>query len=308
METDRIVEFQILSEELNFRKAAERLALSQSSLSRHIDDLEHQLGFRLFVRDRHHVSLTSEGVKFLAEVTDLPDRLRQAIESARPTPDPSTDQMVRLGYGRTRGLELVELALATLRLGTHPIEVGLVQGGSEPIIRSLVAGELDLAFIRPPIPTGSLQGRPLVDELLGAVMREDHPMASVPTITMQEILTQPFIAVRPPSGIPVVDSLGATLRGLEMKPANIVSEADSVTSMFLLIESGLGIGLAREAVFRRANIPGLVIRSIFPPLPGIPLHLAWREQHMTPSVRCLMDLIVDCRARLGTGYRLSDET
>jgi DNA-binding transcriptional LysR family regulator len=308
VETDRIVELQILSEELNFRKAAERLAMSQSSLSRHIDDLEHQLGFRLFVRDRHQVSLTPEGAKFLAEVTDLPDRLLQAIESARPARSPSTSQMVRLGYGRTRGLELVELALAALRLSTRPIEVGLVQGGSQQMIRSLSDGEIDLAFVRPPIQASSLEDRPLVDELLGAVMREDHPLASTPTIPMQEILTQPFIAVRQPSGIPVVDSLGATLRGLELAPRNIVSEADSVTSMLLLIESGLGIGMAREAVFRRANIPGLVIRSIAPPLPGIPLHLAWRNDEVTPPVSYLTELIVECRAQLGSGYRLSDES
>ncbi len=307
METDRIIEFKVLSEELNFRKAAARLAMSQSSLSRHIDDLEHQIGFRLFIRDRHRVSLTPQGVKLLPEVTDLPERLLHAIETARPSPPVASTPMVRLSYGRTRGLELVELALSALHAGTRAIEVSLIQSGADQIVPSLINMDVDLAFIRPPVPSSALRSRLLVDELLGAVMREDNPLAASPTISISDLMDHPFISVREPSGIPVVDSLSATMKGRGLTPHNIVSEADSITSMFLLVESGLGIGLARQAVFRRANTPGLVIRTIDPALPGIPLCVAWRTQHEADAVLELVDVIVACRSRLGTGYRIAPD-
>jgi DNA-binding transcriptional LysR family regulator len=164
-----------------------------------------------------------------------------------------------------------------------------------------------LALVRPPVPIGLLHSRFLAEELLGAVMREDHLMAAAPKVSIDELLAAPFITVRSRSGIPAVASLSATMKRRDLTPRNIVAEADSITSMFLLVESGLGIGLARQAVFRRANVPGLVIRTIAPPLPGIPLHLAWRKDPVSPSVGSLMELIVQCRTQLGSGYRIADD-
>jgi hypothetical protein len=61
MDSDRLNEFIVLAEKLNYSKASKMLFISQSVLSRHIMDLEEELGVRLFDRDYRNVSLTSAG-------------------------------------------------------------------------------------------------------------------------------------------------------------------------------------------------------------------------------------------------------
>lgn len=85
MNTDRLVEFQTLAQTLHYGRAAEKLYISQSVLSRHIQDLEKELGAKLFQRGPHGVSLTPAGVflhresaNFLSQVDKAADRVNTA--------------------------------------------------------------------------------------------------------------------------------------------------------------------------------------------------------------------------------------
>ena len=71
MTTERLEEFAILANVLSFSRAAEKLYISQPILSRHIKDLEKEIGCTLFVRDTHGVALTDEGKYFLRWVEPL---------------------------------------------------------------------------------------------------------------------------------------------------------------------------------------------------------------------------------------------
>lgn len=74
MTTERLNEFKMLASVLNYSRAAERLFISQSVLSRHIKELEKELGGSLFSRDTHSVSLTEEGKYLYSHVESLLDK------------------------------------------------------------------------------------------------------------------------------------------------------------------------------------------------------------------------------------------
>lgn len=85
MNTDRLVEFQTLAQTLHYGRAAEKLYISQSVLSRHIQDMEKELGAKLFQRGPHEVTLTPAGaylhresIHFLSEI----DRAAERVNSA----------------------------------------------------------------------------------------------------------------------------------------------------------------------------------------------------------------------------------
>ena len=72
-----------VARELHFRKAAERLNLSQPSLSRRVRELESELGFEIFRRDHHFVETTEAGEAFLADVEQILPRLQADFQRAR---------------------------------------------------------------------------------------------------------------------------------------------------------------------------------------------------------------------------------
>ena len=82
MNTERLFEFQILSQTLHYGKAAARMYISQSVLSRHIKDLEDELGVRLFERSSHNVSLTPAGAALYRSSWALLRNNRKAQEAA----------------------------------------------------------------------------------------------------------------------------------------------------------------------------------------------------------------------------------
>ena len=75
--------FTTLAAELNFRRAAERLHMTQPPLSRQIQLLEHQLGVSLFTRSTRSVALTAAGRAFFVEAQALLDQAHRAAQSAR---------------------------------------------------------------------------------------------------------------------------------------------------------------------------------------------------------------------------------
>lgn len=81
----RLYAFAAVAEELHFRQAAKRLAITQSPLSRMIKSLEHDVGVVLFARTRNSVELTAAGEVLFTEVRDLIRRTERAIRRARRT-------------------------------------------------------------------------------------------------------------------------------------------------------------------------------------------------------------------------------
>ena len=79
----RLHAFVVVAEELHFRRAAERLVMAQSPLSRMIKSLEHDVGAALFVRNRRAVTLTASGEAMVDAARDILKRAERAIGRAR---------------------------------------------------------------------------------------------------------------------------------------------------------------------------------------------------------------------------------
>ena len=83
MNTERLIEFQVLAQTLHYGAAASRLYISPSVLSRHIQDLENELGIQLFIRSSHSVSLTEAGIAFYRMSKDFADSVWKGAKAAR---------------------------------------------------------------------------------------------------------------------------------------------------------------------------------------------------------------------------------
>jgi DNA-binding transcriptional LysR family regulator len=304
MDTERLVEFTVLAEELNFRKAAERLLLSQSSLSRHIDELERQLGFRLFRRDRHQVALTSQGRRFLAEIHDYPDLLRRAIAVARNETAFSAGRPVRLGYGRVRGVHLVQRALADLIQTDPDIRVDLVEDNSTQLIRALETGEIDVALVRPPTRSAVIEELPLIEETLVGLLPVGHPLSWADDVALEDLLAEPFVTLLPSrfdaSRTAVRNEL---IRARHGEPPMVVCEVETRSAVFLKVGAGIGVSLAREIAVRASGVDSVVARPLTKALPGLPISVAWRSGPLPDAEASVRDALIAASREVRPGFQ-----
>jgi DNA-binding transcriptional LysR family regulator len=135
-----------LAEDLNFSRAAERLHISQPTLSKQIVELESQLGFRLFVRNHQVVEVTDAGRMFVEEAREAVLHAERAVLSATAVFN-GADEILNIGKSPYTDPFLVTMLLS-VRLPLFPgMRVKLWSNYSNELARQLIAGSLDLGLI-----------------------------------------------------------------------------------------------------------------------------------------------------------------
>ena len=144
MELKQLQCFVAAAETLNFTAAAERMYLSQPSLSRHIQNLEDELGLQLFLRDRKHVSLTPGGAHLLPIAQEICASGSRFLASAQDLLEGNRG-FLKIGY---QGSARASLPPILDRFFKHypNIQVTVEEFGARQLIEYLSAGKLDLGI------------------------------------------------------------------------------------------------------------------------------------------------------------------
>jgi len=176
MELRHLKYFVAVAEELNFTRAAARLHTSQPSLSQQIRQLEAELGIALLERSRQYVALTSAGRIYLREAKDILARIEHSGRLAKQAAD-----------GRAGDLSIGTFAAADVRIlpalrplvAAHLPHLRLVLHSKYAIdpLAGLLAGTLDVAFMRGPIDSDQLDIRELLRERIVVMLPAHHPLA-----------------------------------------------------------------------------------------------------------------------------------
>ena len=175
----------VLAEELNFSRAAERLHIAQSTLSKQILELENQLGFELFERTRQMVELTDAGRKFVEEAREAVLHAERAVLSARAAYR-GADEILNIGTSSYTDPYLVSMLL-TIRLPLFPaLKVNFWSNYSHELVREVAAGNLDLALVTGVPDTPKLSCLKLEDSPFYIAMASDDSLARRKEIRLQD--------------------------------------------------------------------------------------------------------------------------
>ncbi|MFD3743432.1 LysR substrate-binding domain-containing protein [Nocardia sp. NPDC058633] len=187
--------FDAAAEEGHVTRAAQRLGVPQSSLSRRIKTIEHLLGVALFQPVGRGVALTPQGRDLYAHTRGLVRALDDAVRRVRADADPDSG-LVRFGFPLTLGPVSIPSLLAQFHTRAPRIRLHLVQAHGEALAEQVRDGRLDLAVMIPPppdLPTVDL-GRQRID----LHVARTHPLAGRARIDLAELADEAFIA-NPPS-------------------------------------------------------------------------------------------------------------
>ena len=168
MELRHLRYFLAVAEELNFRRAAEKLGMAQPPLSSQIHDLENEVGVLLFRRVPKGAELTEAGVAFLSAVPAIFDKVEHAVKVARKGGQGKVGQL-RVGYtGSASFNQIVPRSLLAFRRSYPEVELTLEEANSPLLLDQLNRQRLDAVFIRPgkELPPG-FAVMPLAEEPIG---------------------------------------------------------------------------------------------------------------------------------------------
>jgi DNA-binding transcriptional LysR family regulator len=272
--------FVALAEELNFRRAADRLHVAQPVLSRQIRALEKELHAQLFVRDSSGTRLTPAGVQLLADASLLlagADAARRRVALAAHAKSSFT-------VGFMPGLTVTEPVLA---LGAaHPdLTVEVLRTEWINQVTVLHDGRADIGYIRMPADLTGLQTSALFSEPRVAVVPAAHRLAGKEAVSIHDLAGEHLL--QHPDAVPEWRSVGKEMRAGQR--ATVVARARSVEEKLEHVAAGRGFSVLPESTatyYQRPDVAWTPITDI----PPNEVRLAWASSRRTPLIAEFVEL------------------
>jgi DNA-binding transcriptional LysR family regulator len=186
IEVRLLVAIVTLSEELNFTRAAKRLGITQSGLSRRVASLEKKYRITLFERDHANVILTEAGRVFVEEAKLSLMHDERAIEVAKAVTE-GVESVLNIGRSPFADPFLTS-ALLSVHLPLYPnLHVHLHSGFAPELVHDLTVSKLDLALVANPGPNRKLTTTKVNESPLYVVLPEGSPLAAKNSVTLLDL-------------------------------------------------------------------------------------------------------------------------
>ncbi|PKQ45942.1 LysR family transcriptional regulator [Confluentibacter flavum] len=188
--------FLAVADTLHFRKAAEKLFISQPGLSRQIKEMEDQLGITLFDRHNRQVLLTNAGLYLKQELSNNLKSLDAILNHAKLL-QAGKDGQLSFGYVGSAMQHIIPELLLKFTQNHPSVLFSLKEMDNQKQIEGLLAQDIDIGFVRlERVPRG-LEIYPLLKETFCLVLPKDHPIDRSNFKNIAQLKSEPFILFDP---------------------------------------------------------------------------------------------------------------
>lgn len=290
MQLDLLKSFVAIAESGSLSRTAERLRVSQSTLTRQVQTLEREIGGRLFERSPQGVALTAAGQAFFAEVAPLVAKFDAVLADARRLARGQSSSL-RLGYLQSAAADYLNPALAVVRTRHPEVKVRLVDLSPGEQLAALRRGELDAALVGPVDAslTREFYVRRVASLPVVVALPEQHPLARRTALHLADLRAEAFVGAHD-TDLPGFDRWIAQLcRRARFRP-RFVEDADSLPHALSLLVAENAITFL-PALAHHALAPGVVCRPLDEPAARWDLHVVWQRGRIAAPVRTLVDAL-----------------
>jgi len=271
--------FRVLAEVQHYTRAAEKLLISQPSLSYSISELEKELNVPLFEKRGKKIILNNYGKLFLTYVNEALDKLDEGMKQLNILIDPSHGT-VNLGYIYSVGSSLLANMIENFYEDNSNKEINFnfIQNTSKNIIKDLIEGKTDLAISGVHSSTEYISSIPILDQELFLIVYKGHRLAKRKEVELEEIAKEPIILLNKNTGIRLM--LDKIFEKANIKP-NIAFEAEECNAVTAFVSSKLGIAILPMVPSIDEN--KVSILRIKSPVCRRTLYLSWVEDRFMPT-------------------------
>lgn len=254
--------FIAVAEELSFRRAAERIHIDQTPLSRTIRDLEDRLGVQLFVRAPRKLHLTPAGQRLLQDARKVLIRVERVQRAVRET-DARSRAPLRIGVADGVSHQKLSQCLSSWRNVAPEISLELTEMPAQELAWALQREEVDVGFSFGLPTDGAIVQHPAWTYAAMALLPVEHELATLPVLSLEELLAFPLLSYHPARQPGLMQQMRSIVQHHHAAPT-VAGEAGTLGGYVTRIAAGMGVGLVDAghiAVIRREDVVAVPLRE-----------------------------------------------
>ena len=271
-------------------KAAVRLRVSQSTLTRQVQSLEAEIGAPLLERSGTGVAPTPAGRAFLEGMRVPLEDIRRVVERTRRTGQ-GQRSLLRIGYMASAAQRYLNPALRTLRERNPTVRVQLLDSSPGEQFAALRDGRIDMGLVG---ESGSLVDREFYVRKLATVpavvvMPDNHPLAVNARISLRELKNETFIPIPDHDAPAYLPWLKTLCRKAGFRP-KLTEPAESMAHLGAMVTADLCVALLPRFLAEKAA-PGLAVLNLAENYAVADLFVIWQRGKTSEPVRQMLEAL-----------------
>ncbi|RAJ31122.1 LysR family transcriptional regulator [Pedobacter cryoconitis] len=281
--------FKLLAEELHYRKAAEKLFISQSALSQQIKQLEQYLGHSLFDRNNKRVVLNEAGKLFYKDAVQVIQKMQIAVNNVQLLQKGNTGQL-GISFVASAMQSILPVLLKQFNSDCPNIEFHLEELTNKEQLLALEKGDIDLGFMRSNQVGQDMMIKSVYKETFTLVLPADHPMSASVFKHIGELKDEYFILFPNDQSQLYYQQIINLCADQGFTP-KLSHRSIHAPTIFKLVENGMGLSIIPTSLATSGN-PGVK----FIELKNIPqqteLYAVWKKTNDNPALPYLLEMLV----------------
>lgn len=253
MEIQQLRYIVALSQTLNFRKASERVHVTQPTLSQQIKKLEEELGKPLFERNARNVRLTPEGEIFIPYAMRILKEMKSGLESVQDESDELAGT-VRIGAIPTICPYLIPRLITQLSKHAPNIRLDLFEETTSVVLDSLKSSKLDMAVLALPVDVSGISTVPIGIEHYYLAVHASNPLSKKSSVAITDLKTEKMLILQ--EGHCFGDQSLGVCR-IKRENPQVRFQGSSLTSVLTLAASDQGVTFIPEMAIPYQKNPKL---------------------------------------------------
>lgn len=277
--------------EENMTRAAERLYISQPTMSKQLKELENELGVKLFKRSNYNIKLTEAGMLLRERAEDILSLVDKTLEEFKSL-DSLNSGDIYVGAPESEAMEQFAQVVGDLQKQYPGIRCNIYSGNMQDVCEKLDKGLLDFAIVMNYVDLKKYNYLPmLTEDTWGVILRRDDPLAENEAFTISMLKELPLICSRQ-----WVDYELPQWFGADTADIHITATYNLPYNGAVMAKAGVGYAMMLDKLVQTDESSGLVFRPLVD-VPKAEMYIIWRKyQTFTPVSELLVKAL---RERFG---------
>lgn len=273
--------------EENITNAAEKLHITQPTLSRQMMQLEEELGVQLFKRGKRKIALTSEGMLLKRRAEELLD-LANKTEREFKEKQPFMNGEIAIGGGETQSMHVLAQVIKTFSEEYPQVTYKFYSADADDIKERVDMGLIDICLLTEPVDVEKYDFiRIPKKEKWGVLMKKDSPLAQKDTISPSDLEPYPIIT----AGRSIVRNELANWFGDIYEQLQIIATYNLIYNAAIMVEEGLGYAVCLEKLVSVSDERDICFKP-FSPILETGVVIAWKKyQVFSPATAKFIEML-----------------